>query len=71
MDEPILNYTFSLTLFKMCIFGAAHGLREKVPHLKICFTNPAIMKLGAVIPYIKNIQKIYETRDTPLVTKVW
>ena len=24
------------------------------------------MKLGTVIPYLKNIQKIYKSRDTPL-----
>ena len=25
-----------------------------------------MMKLGTVIPYLKKIQKIYESRDTPL-----
>ena len=32
---------------------------------KICHTYPTMMKLGAVIPYLKKIQKIYESRDTP------
>ena len=32
---------------------------------KICHTYPAMMKLGTVIPYLKKIQKIYESRDTP------
>ena len=32
---------------------------------KIFHTYPTMMKLGIVISYIKNIQKIYESRDTP------
>ena len=37
---------------------------EKLP--KICHTYPTMMKLGAVIPYPKKMQRIYESRDTPL-----
>ena len=37
---------------------------EKLP--KICHTYPTMMKLGTVIPYPKKIQRIYESRDTPL-----
>ena len=33
---------------------------------KICHTYPTMIKLGTVIPYPKKIQKIYESRDTPL-----
>ena len=33
---------------------------------KICHTYPAMMKLGTVIPYLKKIKKIYESRETPL-----
>ena len=36
------------------------------PLPKICHTYPTMMKLGTVIPYPKKIQKIYESRDTPL-----
>ena len=51
----------------MVIFGAAHGWgRGKLALLKICRTYSATMKLGAVIPYQKKIQKIYKSRDTPL-----
>ena len=59
----------TLTLFRMGIFGAAHGWRgeaKKAPLLKICHTYPTMMKLGTVIPYLKKIQKIYESCDTPL-----
>ena len=50
----------------MGIFGAAHGWgRQKGPFPKICHTYPIIMKLGTVIPYLKAIEKIYESRDTP------
>ena len=54
-----------LTLFRMGIFGAAHGWGGGVPLPKICHTYPTVMKLGTVIPYLKKIQKIYESRDTP------
>ena len=54
-----------LTLFMMAIFRAAHGWGAKRPALpKLCHTYPAMMKLGTVIPYLKMIQKIYESRDT-------
>ena len=33
---------------------------------KICPLYPAIMKLGTVIPYLKKIQKIYESHHAPL-----
>ena len=36
------------------------------PLPKIYHTYPATMKLGKVIPYLKMIQKIYESRDTSL-----
>ena len=64
----------------MGLFGAAHGLggggggRPRKAPLplpspslpKICQTYPTMMKLGTVIPYLKKIRKIYESRDTPL-----
>ena len=53
----------------MGIFGAAHGPGvggRKASPPKICHTYPTIMKLGTVIPYLKKIQKIYESHDTPL-----
>ena len=57
-----------LTLFTMGLLGAAHGWEwvSKRPRPKICHTYPTMMKLGTVIPYPKKIQKIYESRDTPL-----
>ena len=48
----------------MGIFGAAHGgggVSKRRSSLK-SFTD---MKLGTVIPYLKNIEKIYESCDTP------
>ena len=57
----------SLILSKMGFFGTAHGWEgPKRPSLpKICHTYPTMMKLATVIPYLKKIQKIYESRDTP------
>ena len=56
-----------LDLFRMGFFGAAHGWGPKRSSLlKICHTYPTMMKLGTVIPYLKKIQKLYETRDALL-----
>ena len=33
---------------------------------KICRTYPTVIKLGTVILYLKKMQKIYESFDTPL-----
>ena len=54
----------------MGIFGAAHGLRgggasKRPPLPKICHRYPTMTKLGTIIPYLKKIQKLYESRDTP------
>ena len=50
----------------MGIFGAAYGWGDQErPLPKICHTYPTVMKLGTVIPYLKKIQKIFESRDTP------
>ena len=56
-----------LTLFRMGIFGAAHrkgGGAKRPPLPNICHTYPTMIKLGTVIPYLKEIQKLYESRDT-------
>ena len=54
----------------MGFFEAAHGwgrggVAKSPPSLKSA-THPTMMKLGTVIPYPKKIQKMYESRDTPL-----
>ena len=63
-------YECTLTLFRMGFFGAAHGWGEPFspPSLlpKICFTYPAMMKLGTFIPYLRKIQKMYKSHDTSL-----
>ena len=60
-----------LILFRMGLFGAAQGWqggeeRQKVPLTKICHTYATLMKLGALIPYLKEIHKIYKSRDAHL-----
>ena len=61
-----LHFELPLTLFRMGFFGAAHGCGgKKSPLPKICHTYLTMMKLGTVIPYLKKIQKIYESHDTP------
>ena len=61
-----------LTLFRMDLFGTAHGWGEPkrpLPHPflpKICHKYPTKMELGTAIPYLKKTQKIDESRDTLL-----
>ena len=59
-----------LTLFRMGFLWAAHrgrGDAKRQPsHSKICHTYSIMMKFGTVIPYLKKIQKLYESCDTPL-----
>ena len=56
-----------LTLFGMGFFGAAHKWwGQKAPFPKICHAYPAMMRLRTVIPYLTEIKKIRESRDTPL-----
>ena len=53
----------------MSFFKAAHrwgGGPKRPPLPKICNTHPTMVKLGAVMPYLRKIQNIYESRGTPL-----
>ena len=60
-----------LTQFKMGFFGAARRQEGEIGGAK---SHPSIKSVThilqswnlAVIPYLKNVQKIYESRDTPL-----
>ena len=53
----------------MGFYGAADGWGggggKKAPLPKICHTYSTMMKLGTVMPCLRKIQKIYESRDTP------
>ena len=56
-----------LTLFRLDFFGAAHGWGgERSPLSKICHTYPTLMKIGTVKLYLKKIQNLHKSRDTPL-----
>ena len=39
------------------------GEAERFPLPKICHRYPTMMKIGAVIPYLKKIQQIYKSPD--------
>ena len=59
-----------LVLFRMDLFGTAHGRGwergGKKPHFsKMCHTYPTMMKLGTVILHTKKLQKINKSRETP------
>ena len=52
----------------MGLFGATHewrGWAKRTPFPKIYQTYATMMKLGAVIPYMKKIHKIYQSHDIP------
>ena len=60
-----------LILFRMELLGATQGCGGggggvKKARPKISHTYPTLIKLGTVIPSIKKIQKICESRDTHL-----
>ena len=57
-----------LTLFRMGLSKAVPGCGEaiKASNPKICHTYPTIMKHGTIISYLKKMQNIYKSRDTPL-----
>ena len=60
---------YILTLFMMGFFGATHGWGGGAfcrPLPKIRHTNPTMMKLGTVIPYLRKIKKMYKSRDASL-----
>ena len=51
----------------MSLFGAAHGREgggKKSPLPQISHAYLAMMKFGAVIPYLKKLQKTYKSRKT-------
>ena len=60
----VFRVCYTLTLFRMGLFGAAHGWGgdKKAPSLNN--TYPTMIKLGMLITYLKKIQKIYKSRDT-------
>ena len=57
-----------LTLFRMDFFGAARGWEgpKSFPLPKIRHTYVTVMKLRIVIPYLRKIQKIYESCNSTL-----
>ena len=50
--------------FRSCSRMEERGGAKTPPLPKICHTYPAMIKLGTVIPYLKKLQKIYDSRDT-------
>ena len=60
---PGLSFNFNPVQdghFRGCSrIGAAMGAAQ------ICHTYLTMIKFDTVIPYLKKIQKIYESRDTP------
>ena len=54
----------------MGFFGVVHGWgrgqKAKSPLPKICQIYPTMMELFTLIPYLKKIQKLFESREAPL-----
>ena len=72
--KPVCPFGISkktLKLFRMGLFLEAYvGRRgwegKKTLHSQKSVTHPTMKKHGIVIPYLKKIQKIHKSRDTPL-----
>ena len=58
----------TLILFRMGFLGAAHGWESKKAKSKISKNLSHILQWWnlAIIPYLKKIQKLYKSHDTPL-----
>lgn len=54
-----------LALFRMNLYETAPERNEAPtpPPLNICYTDPITMKPGTLIPYLKNVQNLYKSRD--------
>ena len=59
---------FSLTALYLNLIqdGPFWGCSRKGPLSEICHTYPRMMRIGAIILYLKKIQKLYKLRDTLL-----
>ena len=71
-ESPNLNVTFEILLTFYVIIALELNweftsclITMSPPLPKSCHTYPTMMKLGTLIPYLKEIQKIYKSRDTP------
>ena len=62
-EEEEEEYSFLLQPRAFSGLPAVGGGKGPLPN--ICHTYPIMMKLGTVLPYLKKIQKIYQSCDTP------
>ena len=62
-EEEEEEYSFLLQPRAFSGLPAVEGGKGPLPN--ICHTYPIMMKLGTVLPYLKKIQKIYQSCDTP------
>ena len=65
--EIFIRIGMTLTLFRRAFSGLitdGEGTKN-APLPKICHGYSTMMKLGTIIPYLKKIQTIYESRGTP------
>ena len=59
-----INASFQKTPIQDGHFQSCWRMGDQTgPLPKICHTNPTIMNIGTVIPYLKKIQKICKSRD--------
>ena len=66
-QKSISRNVASLTLFRCAFLGVfADGVGKYARLSKICLTYPTIMKLVAVIQYVKNIQQYMNHMTHPL-----
>ena len=70
VKNPDEEEGLTLTPFRKDLLGSLHELGGRggvaeIPSLpKMCYAYSTTMELGTAIPYIKKIQRIYESHDT-------
>ena len=59
------KFWYSNQMFSRNISQMWGGVAKRSPLPKICRAYPTMMKLVTAIPYLKKIQKVYQSHDTP------
>ena len=67
--QHLVHFVFSVTYSGWAFSGCSRMGTGSLP--KVYYTYPTIVKVGTVPPHLKNTQKMYESRDTPLLLFCW
>ena len=66
--RPNPHFSVDLVTFtKKILYPIQDEPFRECSRIKICRTYPTMMQLGTVIPDLNKIQKMYKSRDAPLI----